>query len=62
MFRHDGKISMTEKEVRCLFERLFDGPIPEGEDIETAGTACVFYIGVECVEDYLRECREKGLL
>jgi len=60
MMRQHGKISLTEKEVRCLFQRLFGGPIPEGEDLETAAMACVFYVGVECVEEYLTECRKAG--
>jgi hypothetical protein len=62
MKQHNGKVELTETEVRCLFKRLFGGPIPEGEDLETAGMACMFYVGVECLEDYLHQCRKEGLL
>jgi hypothetical protein len=58
--RKNGRITLSEKEIRCLFQRLFGGPIPDGEDLETAGTACVFYVGVERVEHYLIECRKAG--
>jgi hypothetical protein len=60
--RKDGKISLTESEIRCLFQRLFGGPIPDGEDLETAGMACMFYVGAERIEFYLTECRKEGLI
>lgn len=62
MIREDGKFTLTETEIRCMFKRLFGGPIPEGEDLETAAMACMFYVGAERLEHYLNECRKAGEL
>jgi hypothetical protein len=62
MKRDNGKIEMTESEIRCLYQKLFDGPIPDGEDLEAAATACVFFVGAERVEFYLTACQKEGLL
>jgi len=62
MKRENGKILLTETEIRCLYQKLFDGPVPDDEDLETAGLACMFYVGAERLEHYLTECRKEGLL
>jgi len=62
MRRENGKIYLTEREVWCLFKKLFDAPIPDNETLEDAAMACVFYIGVEAVDNYLLECRKEGTL
>jgi len=59
MQRNNRKISLTEHEINCLFRRLFGGPVPENEDLEAAALACVFYVGVEYVEETLTQCKEK---
>ena len=59
MLRNNKKISLTKEEVDRLFKHLFGGPVPENEDLETAAMACVFYVGVEYVQETLEKCGEE---
>lgn len=61
MRRTHDEIELTADEVRCLYRYLFGGPIPDNQTIETAGLACVFYVGVEYVEETLQKCRKENL-
>lgn len=61
MRRLHDEIQLTADEVRCLYRYLFNGPIPDNQTIETAGLACVFYVGVEYVEETLHKCRKENL-
>ncbi len=61
MLRIHDEIQLDRDEIECLYKYLFGGPVPDNQTIETAGLACVFYIGVEYVEETLHKCRKEIL-